>query len=104
MDLVPLTLVAAGCGIVGLAFVARGRRTAAAPVVPAAEPYEEPSYAATAYLSGEERSIVRRFLERRESLAPQARGRLAGRLAERVRPRLPADLARLDDEALLERL
>ena len=65
---------------------------------------EEPSYASTLYLSGEERGIVRRFLDRRESLAPQARAKLAAQIAERVRPRLPADLARLDDESLLERL
>lgn len=65
---------------------------------------EEPSYAATAYLSGEERAIVRRFLERRDTLVPEARERLAHQLAERVRARVPADLARLDDESLLERL
>ena len=65
---------------------------------------EEPSYAATAYLSGEERAIVRRFLERRDTLVPEARERLAHQLAERVRARVPAELARLDDESLLERL
>jgi len=65
---------------------------------------EEPVYAATAYLSGEERAIVRRFLERRDTLTPQSRQILAAQLAERVRGRLPNDLARLDDEALLERL
>lgn len=65
---------------------------------------DEPSYAATAYLSGEERSLIRRFLERRESLVSRARARLAAALAQRVRPRLPLDLQRLDDESLLERL
>lgn len=65
---------------------------------------EEPSYAATAYLSGEERAIVRRFLERRDTLVLEARERLAHQLAERVRARVPAELARLDDESLLERL
>jgi len=65
---------------------------------------EEPVYASTAYVSGEERSIVKRFLERRDDLAPERRVELARRLAERVRPRLPEDLRRLDDEALLERL
>ena len=68
------------------------------------ETEEEPIYAATAYLSGEERAIVRRFLERRDALTPQSRQTLAAQLAERVRGRLPNDLARLDDEALLERL
>lgn len=65
---------------------------------------EEPVYAATAYVSGEERSLVKRFLERRDTLGVQRRAELARQIAERVRPRLPADLQRLDDEALLERL
>ncbi|HUA09120.1 MAG TPA: RDD family protein [Candidatus Acidoferrales bacterium] len=64
----------------------------------------EPVYAATAYVSGEERAIVRRFLERRTDLNPARRAALAHQLAERVRPRVPAELGRLDDEALLERL
>ncbi len=64
----------------------------------------EPVYAATAYVSGEERSIIRRFLERRTDLVPQRRAALASQLAQRVRPRLPADLQRLEDEDLLERL
>lgn len=64
----------------------------------------EPVYAPTAYLSGEERALIKRFLERRESLSPQRRGELAAQLAAPVRPRVPADLQRLDDEALLERL
>jgi uncharacterized RDD family membrane protein YckC len=65
---------------------------------------EEPVYASTAYVSGEERSIVKRFLERREELEPGRRVDIAHRLAERVRPRLPADMARMNDEDLLERL
>jgi hypothetical protein len=65
---------------------------------------EEPTYASTAYLSGEERGIIRRFLERRDTIVPHARERLAAQLAQRVRPRVPPDLARLDDESLLERL
>ena len=64
----------------------------------------EPVYAATAYVSGEERSIIRRFLERRTDLVPQRRASLAAQLAQRVRPRVPAELQRLDDEDLLERL
>lgn len=98
------TVIVAAAAIAGLAFAARSRRAAAPAAQPAAQGVEEPAYGATAYLSGDERSIVRRFLERRDTLAPQARRRLAGQLAERVRSRLPADLARLDDEALLERL
>jgi uncharacterized RDD family membrane protein YckC len=65
---------------------------------------EEPVYAATAYVSGDERAIVKRFLERRERLEPARRVAIARQIAERVRPRLPADLQRLDDEPLLERL
>jgi uncharacterized RDD family membrane protein YckC len=65
---------------------------------------EEPVYAATAYVSGDERAIVKRFLERRDSLNPDRRVELAHQLAERVRPRVPTEMQRLDDEALLERL
>jgi uncharacterized RDD family membrane protein YckC len=65
---------------------------------------QEPIYAATAFASGEERSIVKRFLERRDTLSMARRVEIAHRLAERVRPRVPADLQTLDDESLLERL
>lgn len=64
----------------------------------------EPTYAATAYLSGEERAIIKRFLERRDELAPDRRAHLAAQLTQRIRERLPLDLQRLDDESLLERL
>lgn len=63
-----------------------------------------PVYAATAYLSGEERALIKRFLERRDALDVYRRRALAQQLADRVRDRVPADLKRLDDEALLERL
>lgn len=65
---------------------------------------EEPAYAATAYLGGEERALIKRFLERRDTITPARRRELASQLATRIRSRLPADLARLDDEDLLERL
>ncbi len=65
---------------------------------------EEPKYASTAFVSGEERALIKRFLERRDDLEPERRSALAAQIAERVRPRLPADLQRLEDEALLERL
>ena len=65
---------------------------------------EEPVYAATAYASGEERALVKRFLERRDSLDPRRRAELAHQIAERIRPRLPTEMQRLGDEALLERL
>jgi uncharacterized RDD family membrane protein YckC len=65
---------------------------------------DEPVYAATAYLTGEERALIKRFLERRDALAVDRRNELAAQLAGRVRARVPADLGRLDDESLLERL
>ncbi len=65
---------------------------------------EEPVYAATAYASGEERALVKRFLERRDSLDPLRRSEIAHQIAQRIRPRVPAEMQRLDDEALLERL
>ncbi len=64
----------------------------------------EPVYAATAYVSGDERALIKRFLERRDTLLPERRAVLAASIAERVRARLPADLQRLNDEDLLERL
>lgn len=65
---------------------------------------DEPVYAPTAYLSGEERALVKRFLERRDAIAPPRRRVIAAGLAAPVRPRVSAELQRLDDEALLERL
>jgi uncharacterized RDD family membrane protein YckC len=65
---------------------------------------QEPQYAATAYMSGDERALVKRFIERRDELPPERRRALASALAARVRPRVAVDLARLEDEALLERL
>ncbi|HTU82415.1 MAG TPA: RDD family protein [Candidatus Acidoferrales bacterium] len=64
----------------------------------------EPVYASTLYLSGEERALIARFLERRDALDGRRRCELASNLAARIRSRVPPDLARLDDEALLERL
>jgi len=65
---------------------------------------EQPEYAATGLLDGNERELVHRFVERRDSLAPRHRAQIAAQLAARVRPRVDAALARLDDESLLERL
>lgn len=69
-----------------------------------AEPRAEPVYAPTAYLSGEERALIKRFLERRDALSADRRRELAAQLASRIRERMPAELSRLDDESLLERL
>jgi uncharacterized RDD family membrane protein YckC len=64
----------------------------------------EPQYAPTAYLEGDERALIKRFLERRDALSYERRLELASQIAGRVRNRVPAELARLDDESLLERL
>ncbi len=64
----------------------------------------EPVYAPTAYLTGEERALIKRFLERRDALSAQRRAELAAQLAARIRGRVPEELRRLDDESLLERL
>ena len=64
----------------------------------------EPVYGATRYLSGDERSLIKRFLDRRDALSSERRQQLAAQLAARVRGRVPPELQRLDDEALLERL
>jgi uncharacterized RDD family membrane protein YckC len=68
------------------------------------EPPAEPVYAPTAYLSGEERGLIKRFLERRDALSGDRRRELAAQLASRIRNRIPGELSRLDDESLLERL
>ena len=64
----------------------------------------EPVYASTAYVTGDERAIIRRFLDRRGELTYERRRQLAAQFAERVRPRVPPELRTLDDEDLLERL
>jgi hypothetical protein len=64
----------------------------------------EPAYAPTAYLSGEERALVKRFIERRDTLMPRRRAEIAARLAQLARERVPPELKKLDDESLLERL
>jgi uncharacterized RDD family membrane protein YckC len=61
-------------------------------------------YAPTFYLSGSERAVVKRFLERRDALDDQKRRELAHKLAARIRDRVPTELQRLDDESLLERV
>lgn len=68
------------------------------------EASKEPNYASTHYLTGEERALIKRFLDRRDALDLGRRRELAAALSARVRDRVPPDLARLDDEALLERL
>jgi uncharacterized RDD family membrane protein YckC len=50
---------------------------------------DEPTYAATAYLTGEERALIKRFLERRDALDEARRAEIAASLAARVRHRVP---------------
>jgi hypothetical protein len=64
----------------------------------------QPVYAPTLYLSGEERALIKRFLERRDALTLERRRALAAQLAARIRERVPDDLKLVDDESLLERL
>lgn len=58
----------------------------------------------SAYLTTDERNLISGFLARRAALEPGRRRALAAALADRVRTRAPADLQRLDDETLLERV
>ena len=51
-----------------------------------------------------DRILIDRFMTRRGGLARNVRALLAYRLADRVRPHVPADLRKLDDEDLLERV
>jgi uncharacterized RDD family membrane protein YckC len=85
-------------------------RTAAAKAAPAWTSPAHPPVAeadiegwdATA-LTGEETATVRRFLERRTSLVPEARARLAAELAGRLRPKVAPPTDDLADETFLER-
>ena len=76
----------------------------AAPHSFAAARGDEPAHAPSAYVTGEERALIKRFLDRRYSLTADRRASLAASLAARARGRVPSDLAELEDEPLLERL
>lgn len=76
----------------------------AVPTLEALKGGAEPVYGATAFLSGDERALIRRFLDRRDELNASKREELAAQLAARVRNRVPPEMQRLPDEALLERL
>ena len=65
---------------------------------------QEASDASIPLLDPGMQAIVDRFVARRDSLARDARIRLATRIADQVRPHLEPELRRLDDETLLERL
>ena len=55
-------------------------------------------------LSPQERDLVRRYAERRDSLTSEARVALAARIAATVRPKLGASYAHFGDDALLVHL
>ncbi len=55
-------------------------------------------------LTPDDRELVAQFLARRDDLEPAARERVAAQIGARVRPRLRASFAHLDDESLLEHL
>jgi uncharacterized RDD family membrane protein YckC len=78
---------------------------AAGTIVVRDSPLMQPTpHAPTAYLDGNERTLIKQFLERRDALNDDRRAEIAAQLAARVRGRVPPELARLTDEALLERL
>jgi uncharacterized RDD family membrane protein YckC len=58
----------------------------------------------SAYLSDEERELISGYLARRDRMQSESRREFAAQLAQRVRARAPADLQRLNDEELLERV
>jgi hypothetical protein len=55
-------------------------------------------------ITDEEHALIDRFVARRNTLAPDARRRIAAELAGRVRSRVSYDLQGLPDEELLARL
>ena len=55
-----------------------------------------------AQVTAEELATVRRFLERRQALLTPARVRIAGELADRLRPKVAGPGADVDDERFLE--
>jgi hypothetical protein len=69
--------------------------------LPAADDAELEGWDTTA-LTGEEVATVRRFLERRTTLTPEARARLAAELAGRLRPKVAVPVGDLHDERFLE--
>jgi len=83
----------------------RGRRRSAAPVVaPAASPAApDTEHWDVSAVTLDDLATVRRFLERRADLVPEARARLAADLASRLRPRVTGDEG-AGDEPFLEGL
>lgn len=73
----------------------------AAPAGPPAAPALDWDVSA---VTADEVAVVRRFLERRAALEPEARATLARRLTERLRPRVPSAAPELEPEPFLETL
>jgi uncharacterized RDD family membrane protein YckC len=71
---------------------------------PAAPLDEDLAFWDVSAVSAEEAAAVRRFLERRASLTPQARRHLASHLAGRLAPRVAGAPEDLEPEPFLERL
>lgn len=63
-----------------------------------------PAASPAVHLTDEERALVNRFLERRSLLGARRRSELAAQLAAHFRGLAPEEIARLDDESLLERI
>ncbi|MGH9179763.1 MAG: hypothetical protein ACRD0N_14565, partial [Acidimicrobiales bacterium] len=64
---------------------------------------EQPAWDVSA-VTGDEVATVRRFLERRADLVPDARRRLAEELAARLRQKVVGPSSALEPEAFLEEL
>ena len=69
-----------------------------------AAPIAPPRSSPETRLSDDERSLINRFLDRRSMLAPNQRRTLAAQIAGVFRSRVDAQVATLDDEALIERI
>ncbi len=76
-----------------------------APMAATARPSDaEPELGDVSAVSAEEVATVRRFLDRRATLAPEARDRLAGELAARLGPKVVGPPRAWEPEAFLEYL
>ena len=87
--------------------VVRERRQApvlSSPHVPATDPGADMSLWDVSAISAEEMATVRRFLDRRASLAPDARDRLALEMATRLGPKVVGPPRQWQAEAFLEYL